>query len=130
MAGCLPSPQTRGWLYLLVFMMLVYTDRCRADIFPQLTVTLVCCYWSASFLFQYIKYAESTKPERVRDIYRRACHMHLKKKPNIHLAWAAYEEAQGWERLLMIFVRRKFLCGSILHIVELLVFFFHGFYYA
>lgn len=48
-----------------------------------------------SLFCQYCKYAESSIPERVSAIYRRACTIHLQQKPNIHLAWAAFEEKNG-----------------------------------
>ena len=31
----------------------------------------------------------------VRNIFKRACNIHLQKKPTIHLEWAAFEERQG-----------------------------------
>lgn len=33
--------------------------------------------------------------EAVRNVYKRACNVHLPKKPYIHMAWAAFEERQG-----------------------------------
>ncbi|KAL4238356.1 PRP39 pre-mRNA processing factor 39 [Mactra antiquata] len=33
--------------------------------------------------------------EAVRNVYKRACTIHLPKKPYIHMAWAAFEERQG-----------------------------------
>ena len=48
------------------------------------------------FFFQYAKYLEQQNSiEGVRNVYRRACDIHLPKKPYIHLAWAAFEERQG-----------------------------------
>ncbi|KAK7483566.1 hypothetical protein BaRGS_00025240 [Batillaria attramentaria] len=43
----------------------------------------------------YAKYLEQHSIEGVRNVYRRACEIHLPKKPYIHLAWAAFEERQG-----------------------------------
>ena len=46
--------------------------------------------------WQYAKYLElQNSIEGVRNVYRRACDIHLPKKPYIHLAWAAFEERQG-----------------------------------
>eukprot|EP00117_Sycon_ciliatum_P029205 scpid36569/ scgid2453/ Pre-mRNA-processing factor 39; PRP39 homolog len=56
---------------------------------------VISCALYEDFWMKYVKYIESTKPDNVHRIYERACHIHLPKKPNIHLAWAAYEEAQG-----------------------------------
>ena len=33
--------------------------------------------------------------EGVRNVFRRGCTIHLTKKPNLHLAWAAFEERNG-----------------------------------
>lgn len=33
--------------------------------------------------------------EKIRDVYERACLIHHKKKPNLHLQWAVFEESQG-----------------------------------
>lgn len=41
--------------------------------------------------------------ERARDIYRRASGTHLPRKPNIHLAYSAFEEEHG-NRIVVISV--------------------------
>lgn len=51
---------------------------------------------------QYAKYLEQHSIEGVRNVYRRACEIHLPKKPYIHLAWAAFEERQGILAVLYI----------------------------
>lgn len=56
------------------------------------------------FWMKYAKYMEDHSIEAVRNVYRRACKIHLPKKPYIHMAWAAFEERQGnheaaWEIL-------------------------------
>ena len=33
--------------------------------------------------------------EETRDVFDRACNIHLRKKYNVHLRWAAFEERQG-----------------------------------
>lgn len=47
------------------------------------------------FVLQYAKYMEKHNPDIVRNIYKRACNIHLPKKATIHLEWAAFEERQG-----------------------------------
>ena len=44
---------------------------------------------------QFASYAESQTPELARSVYSRACSIHLQRKPNIHVAWAVFEEKQG-----------------------------------
>lgn len=51
-----------------------------------------------SFLFftlKYAKYLEGYSTDGVRHVYKKACTIHLPKKPTIHLLWAAFEEQQG-----------------------------------
>ncbi|KAH3847692.1 pre-mRNA-processing factor 39-like [Dreissena polymorpha] len=38
---------------------------------------------------------DDTGLEAVKSVYKRACTIHLPKKPYVHLAWAAFEERQG-----------------------------------
>ena len=45
---------------------------------------------------QFAKYQEIHSIGSVRDIFKRACTVHLTRKPSIHLAWAAFEERQGY----------------------------------
>lgn len=48
-----------------------------------------------SLLLKYAKYLESYSTEGVRHIFKKACTIHLPKKPTIHVLWAAFEEQQG-----------------------------------
>lgn len=48
-----------------------------------------------SLLLKYGKYLESYSTEGVRHIFKKACTIHLPKKPTIHVLWAAFEEQQG-----------------------------------
>ncbi len=60
-------------------------------------------HWRARFcllLLQYARYLESHSLDAVRNVYRRACKIHLPKKPNIHMAWATFEERQGSKGVL------------------------------
>ena len=42
---------------------------------------------------QYARYLESrSDTDAARMVYKRACQIHLPKKPNPHLAWSAFEE--------------------------------------
>lgn len=50
------------------------------------------------FSLKYAKYLEGFSIEGVRHVYKKACTIHLTKKPNIHLLWAAFEEQQGEKR--------------------------------
>ncbi|KAL5009095.1 hypothetical protein ScPMuIL_014676 [Solemya velum] len=64
---------------------------------------IACCLYE-DFWMKYAKYMEEHSHEAVRNVYRRACNIHLPKKPYIHMAWAAFEERQGnhdaaWEVL-------------------------------
>lgn len=38
---------------------------------------------------------ESISPSDVRQIFKRACEIHLPDKANMHMMWAAYEEKQS-----------------------------------
>ncbi|KAK7104119.1 pre-mRNA-processing factor 39-like [Littorina saxatilis] len=57
---------------------------------------MIACALYEDFWMKYAKYLEQQNSiEGVRNVYRRACEIHLPKKPYIHLAWAAFEERQG-----------------------------------
>jgi len=45
---------------------------------------------------------ETRDVERSRHALRRACTIHLPQKASLHLAWAAFEERQGWQLLDMM----------------------------
>lgn len=56
------------------------------------------------FWLKYARYIEQHSASAARVVYRRACNIHLPKKPSIHLMWSAFEESQGnhdegWEIL-------------------------------
>lgn len=61
---------------------------------PVLLLFLLCLSCPA-FPLKYAKYLESYSTEGVRHIYKKACSIHLPKKPTVHLLWAAFEEQQG-----------------------------------
>jgi hypothetical protein len=50
------------------------------------------------FCVQYARYLEQRgagEYDAAREVYRRACTIHLSRKPNPHLAWSAFEEKLG-----------------------------------
>ncbi|KAJ8409093.1 hypothetical protein AAFF_G00241140 [Aldrovandia affinis] len=56
---------------------------------------LVACALYEDFWIKYAKYLENYSIEGVRHVYRKACTIHLPKKPTLHLLWAGFEEQQG-----------------------------------
>ncbi|XP_071334957.1 pre-mRNA-processing factor 39 isoform X2 [Trachinotus anak] len=56
---------------------------------------LIACALYEEFWTKYAKYLESYSTDGVRHVYKKACTIHLPKKPTIHLLWAAFEEQQG-----------------------------------
>uniref|UniRef100_A0A673ABE1 Suppressor of forked domain-containing protein n=1 Tax=Sphaeramia orbicularis TaxID=375764 RepID=A0A673ABE1_9TELE len=56
---------------------------------------LIACALYEEFWTKYAKYLEGYSTDGVRHVYKKACTIHLPKKPTIHLLWAAFEEQQG-----------------------------------
>ncbi|CAK6962616.1 pre-mRNA-processing factor 39 isoform X2 [Scomber scombrus] len=56
---------------------------------------LVACALYEEFWTKYAKYLEGYSTDGVRHVYKKACTIHMPKKPAIHLLWAAFEEQQG-----------------------------------
>ncbi|XP_028252518.1 pre-mRNA-processing factor 39 isoform X1 [Parambassis ranga] len=56
---------------------------------------LIACALYEEFWAKYAKYLEGYSTDGVRHVYKKACTMHLPRKPSIHLLWAAFEEQQG-----------------------------------
>uniref|UniRef100_A0A3Q3NET8 Pre-mRNA-processing factor 39 n=1 Tax=Labrus bergylta TaxID=56723 RepID=A0A3Q3NET8_9LABR len=56
---------------------------------------LIACALYEEFWTKYAKYLEGYSTDGVRHVYKKACTVHLPKKPSIHLLWAAFEEQQG-----------------------------------
>ncbi|XP_075531237.1 pre-mRNA processing factor 39 isoform X1 [Dermacentor variabilis] len=56
---------------------------------------LIACALYEDMWMKYIKYLDTAEPEKVNDVFRRACTTHLVRKPSISLAWATYEEKHG-----------------------------------
>ncbi|RVE55856.1 hypothetical protein OJAV_G00230320 [Oryzias javanicus] len=61
-------------------------------------IFFVSHYLTESYLIgsmKYAKYIEVFSIDGVRNVYKRACTVHLPRKPAIHLLWAAFEEQQN-----------------------------------
>jgi len=56
---------------------------------------LIACALYEDFWLKYAKYMAKHDSDKARAVYERACTMHLPKKPNIHMQWAAHEELIG-----------------------------------
>ncbi|CAG0883691.1 unnamed protein product [Darwinula stevensoni] len=58
---------------------------------------LIACALYEDFWLMYIGYLleKNEGPEIIRDVFERACTIHLPKKININLKWSAFEEGQG-----------------------------------
>ncbi|XP_038643377.1 mucin-17-like [Scyliorhinus canicula] len=56
---------------------------------------MIACALYEDFWIKYAKYLENHSVEGVRNVFQRACMVHLPKKPTLHLLWAAFEEQQG-----------------------------------
>ncbi|XP_010730217.3 pre-mRNA-processing factor 39 [Larimichthys crocea] len=56
---------------------------------------LIACALYEEFWTKYAKYLEGYSTDGVRHIYKKACTVHLPRKPATHLLWAAFEEQQG-----------------------------------
>ncbi|KAG5671606.1 hypothetical protein PVAND_001799 [Polypedilum vanderplanki] len=62
---------------------------------------LIACALYDEFWIKLIRYLESHSDDseyesRLRDVYERACTIHHPDKINLHVMWAAFEEAQGY----------------------------------
>lgn len=56
---------------------------------------LIACALYEEFWNKYVHYLAPRGPEEVRNVYRRACQIHLPYKHSIHLQWALFEEKHG-----------------------------------
>lgn len=56
---------------------------------------LIACALYEEMWLKYAYFLEERKVETARDVYTRACTIHLPRKPNILLAWTRYEERLG-----------------------------------
>ncbi|XP_018592540.1 pre-mRNA-processing factor 39 [Scleropages formosus] len=56
---------------------------------------LIACALYEEFWTKYVRYLEPQSVEEARNVYRRACEVHLSHKHNMHLQWATFEERHG-----------------------------------
>lgn len=87
----LERTQLRNWRHYLDFeieqgekeRIVVLFERC-----------LIACALYEDIWMRYARYMESVTPSDVRQIFKRACEVHLPHKASVHLMWAAFEEKQ------------------------------------
>ncbi|KAK0138340.1 Pre-mRNA-processing factor 39 [Merluccius polli] len=88
----LEKTQLNNWKEYLDFEMENGTPERVVVLFER---CLIACALYEEFWTKYAKYLEGVSIEGVRHVYKKACTIHLPKKPSIHLLAAAYEEQQG-----------------------------------
>lgn len=74
----------------LPFFFLFFFSSSSPSLFASVSLPL-----SPLELLKYAKYLEGYSIDGVRHVYKKACTIHLPKKPAVHLLWAAFEEQQG-----------------------------------
>jgi len=70
----------------------------KKDVLRTITLferCLIACAFYEGFWIKYINFMNAIDKEETSKIYRRACMVHLVKKPYVHLNWAAFEEERG-----------------------------------
>uniref|UniRef100_A0A0R3RQ86 Suf domain-containing protein n=1 Tax=Elaeophora elaphi TaxID=1147741 RepID=A0A0R3RQ86_9BILA len=66
---------------------------------------LIACALYEEMWIKYARYVESIgESSRARSVFRRATEIHLPRKPNVHLAYSAFEEKNGNNQAIVIFV--------------------------
>ncbi|KAJ0061246.1 hypothetical protein NL108_013919 [Boleophthalmus pectinirostris] len=88
----LEKTQLQNWKEYLDFEIENGTPERAVVLFER---CLIACALYEEFWIKYAKYLESYSTDGVRHVYKKACTVHLTKKPTIHLLWAAFEEQQG-----------------------------------
>lgn len=68
---------------------------------------VIACALYEEFWQKYAHYIEQHSIDGCHNVYERACRIHLPKKPNIHMAWAAFEELQGRILLTILLVNSQ-----------------------
>ncbi|XP_035624096.1 pre-mRNA-processing factor 39-like [Oncorhynchus keta] len=56
---------------------------------------LIACALYEEFWTKYVQYLEPQSLDEARDVFRRACEIHLAHKHTMHLQWATFEERHG-----------------------------------
>ncbi|XP_061609529.1 pre-mRNA-processing factor 39 isoform X2 [Phyllopteryx taeniolatus] len=88
----LEKTQLNNWREYLDFEMENGTPERVVVLFER---CLIACALYEEFWIKYAKYLECYSTDGVRHVYRKACTVHLPRKPAIHLLWAAFEEQQS-----------------------------------
>ncbi|XP_072887363.1 pre-mRNA-processing factor 39-like [Hemitrygon akajei] len=84
--------QLKNWRDYLDFEIASGTNERVLVLFER---CVIACALYEDFWIKYAKYLENHSVEAVRNVFQRACMVHLPKKPTLHLLWAAFEEQQG-----------------------------------
>ncbi|XP_061900986.1 pre-mRNA-processing factor 39 [Entelurus aequoreus] len=88
----LEKTQLNNWREYLDFEMENGTPERVVVLFER---CLIACALYEEFWIKYAKYLEAYSIDGVRHVYRKACTVHLPRKPAVNLLWAAFEEQQG-----------------------------------
>ncbi|XP_066575068.1 pre-mRNA-processing factor 39 isoform X2 [Amia ocellicauda] len=84
--------QLRAWQNYLTWET-ANGDHRRVTVLHERCV-IACALYEEAWI-RYTRYLEQHSVDGSREVFRRACEIHLPKKPNIHLQWASFEERQG-----------------------------------
>ncbi|XP_076063092.1 pre-mRNA-processing factor 39-like isoform X2 [Oratosquilla oratoria] len=109
----LEKSQLNAWRVYLDYEMKKETDKRIRVLFER---CLIACALYEEFWMKYITYLEEQgcEEDEVRQVYHRACNIHLRDSLKPHLAWAAFEEQNGYaDRSLEILkdVRERVIGG-------------------
>ncbi|ELU07632.1 hypothetical protein CAPTEDRAFT_180947 [Capitella teleta] len=88
----LEKNQLRNWRDYLDWEIENGSHECIVVLFER---CMIACALYEEFWLKYANYMEAHDLDGVRNIFKRACSVHLKHKPSMHLAWAAFEERNG-----------------------------------
>ncbi|XP_013388551.1 pre-mRNA-processing factor 39 [Lingula anatina] len=88
----LERSQLKNWKEYLDFELEHGTHQRIVVLFER---CIIACALYEEFWLKYAKYLENHSVEAARKMFKRACCIHLPKKPSIHLTWAAFEERHG-----------------------------------
>jgi len=81
--------QLKNWREYLDFEIAEGNERRIVVLFER---CMVACALYEDFWQKFATYIEPISTEQCRNVYERACEIHLPRKVNIHLSWAAFEE--------------------------------------
>lgn len=77
----------------LINSKVVYSNYIQSSGFDH--IRSVCPSSNFHLFVQFAGYCERVDVSLARDVYSRACGIHLSKKPSMHLSWAVFEETHG-----------------------------------